>query len=147
MQMDICKKKSNLIHLLRGFALRYNYDQKVSFIRSLTVQDTCLTYEDWVNLSRLPESMSDQLNGRGQWPYLSMEGPQLRINLIESSSILNQLKKFPMYLLDIWNQRIRQILETAFGSLPPQSGDTLSYLFSISKNGNSSTKCASLPER
>jgi len=60
-----------------------------------------------------------------------MEGPQLRIDLIESSSILNQLKKFPTYLLDTWNQRIGQILETVIGSLPPQSSDTLSYLFQL----------------
>jgi hypothetical protein len=96
-------KISNLIHLSRGcipfprsFALRYNYDQKVSFIRSLNVRDICLTYKDWVNLGRLPESMSDesmsdQLDSREQWPYFSMEGPPLRIDSIESSSILNQL--------------------------------------------------------
>ncbi len=60
---------SNLIHLSQGcipfpmsFVLRYNFDQKASFIRSLTVQDICLTYKDWVNLGRLPESMSDQLD-------------------------------------------------------------------------------------
>ena len=64
---------SNLIHPSRGcipfptnFAVRYNYDQKVSFIRSLTVQDICLTYKDWVNLGILPESMSDQLDSQGQ---------------------------------------------------------------------------------
>jgi hypothetical protein len=131
---------SNLIHLLRGcipfptsFALRYNYDQKVSFIRSLTVQDICLTYKYWINLGRLPESMSDQLDSRGQWPYLSMEGPPLRINLIESSSTLNQLKKFPIFLLDTWNQRIGQILETVIRSLPPQSSNTLSYLFQLQR--------------
>jgi hypothetical protein len=44
---------------------------------------------------------------------------------------LNQLKKFPLYLLDTWNQRIGQILETVIGSLPPQSSDTLSYLFQL----------------
>jgi hypothetical protein len=62
-----------------------------------------------------------------------MEGPPLRINLIESSSILNQLKKFPTYLIDTWNQRIGQIfkLDTVIGSLPPQSSDTLSYLFQL----------------
>jgi hypothetical protein len=60
-----------------------------------------------------------------------MEGPLLRIDLIESSSILNQLKKFPIYLLDTWNQRIGQILETVIGSLSPQSSDTLSYLFQL----------------
>ena len=59
-------------------ALRYSYH----------VQVICLTYKDWVNLGRLPESMSDQLNSRGQWPYLSMKGPPLRINLFESSNIL-----------------------------------------------------------
>ncbi len=110
-------KISNLIHLSRGcipfltsFALRYNFDQKVSFIRSLTVQDICLTYKDWVNLGRLPECMSDQLDSRGQWPFLSMEGS--RIDLFESLSLLNQLKKFPIYLLDTWNQRIWHTLET-----------------------------------
>ncbi len=62
---------------------------------------------------------------------LSMEGSPLRIDLFESSSILSQLKKFPIYLLDNWNQRIGQILETVIGSLPPQSSDTLSYLFQL----------------
>ncbi len=44
---------SKLIHLSRGcipfptsFELRYNYNQKVSFIRTSTLQDICLTYED-----------------------------------------------------------------------------------------------------
>ncbi len=138
MQMDISTKyriwfisRENVYHSREAFALRYNYDQKVSFIRSLAVQDICLTYKDWFNLGRLPESMSDQLNSRGQWPYLSMEGSPLRIDLFESSSILSQLKKFPIHLLDIWNQRIGQILETVIGSLPPQSSDTLSYLFQL----------------
>jgi hypothetical protein len=61
-------KTSNLIHLSRpipkGFDPRYNFEQKASFIRSLTVQDICLTNEDWVNLGRLPESMSDQLDSQ-----------------------------------------------------------------------------------
>jgi hypothetical protein len=60
-----------------------------------------------------------------------MEGSPLRIDLFESSSILSQLKKFPIHLLDIWNQRIGQILECVIGSLPPQSSDTLSYLFQL----------------
>jgi hypothetical protein len=66
-------KTSNFIHLSLGckpiptsFALRYNFEQKASFIRSLTVQDICLTYEDWVNLGGLPESMSYQLDSQGQ---------------------------------------------------------------------------------
>ncbi len=47
-------KTSNLIHLSRGcipiptsFALRYNFEQ-ASFIRSLTVQDICFIFKDWV---------------------------------------------------------------------------------------------------
>ncbi len=60
-----------------------------------------------------------------------MEGSSLRIDLFESSSILNQLKKFPIYLLDTWNQRIWQMLETVIGSLPPQSSDTLCHLFQL----------------
>ena len=95
------------------------------------MQDICLTYKDWVNLGRLPESMSDQLDSRGQRPYLSMEGSPLRIDLFEYSSILNQLKKFRIYLLDTWNQRIGQMLETVIGSLPPQSSNTLSHLIQL----------------
>jgi hypothetical protein len=60
-----------------------------------------------------------------------MEGSPLRIDLFESSSILNQLKKFPIYLLDTWNQRIWQMLEAVIGSLPPQSSDTLCHLFQL----------------
>ena len=74
-------KKSNLINLSQGcipiptsFVLRYNFEQKASFIRTLTV-----TYKDWVNFGRLPESMSDQLDGQGQLPFLSMESSPLRI--------------------------------------------------------------------
>ncbi len=96
MHDDIARphKISNLVHLSRGcipiptsFALRYNFEQKASFIRSLTVQDICLTYKDWVNLWRLPESMSDPLDSQGQ--FLSMEGSPLRIKLFESSSLLS----------------------------------------------------------
>jgi hypothetical protein len=60
-----------------------------------------------------------------------MEGSPLRIDLFESSGLLNQLKKFPIYLLDTWNQRIGQTLETVIGSLPPQSCNTLCHLFQL----------------
>ncbi len=75
--------------------------------------------------------MSDQLVIQGQWPFLSMEGSPLRIESLESSSLLSQLKKFPIYLLDIWNQRIRQILETVIRSLPPPTSNTLCHLFQL----------------
>ncbi len=141
-------KTSNLMHLSRGcipiptsFALRYNFDQKASFIRSLTVHDICLTFEDWVNLGRLPESVSDQFDSFGQWPILSMEGSPLRIDLFESSSLLNQLKKFPIIsenLADFWN---------CYWIIATSNKQHAMPFFSSSTSGNSSTKCASLPER
>ena len=131
-------KTSNSIHLSQGcipiptsFALRFKFEQQASFIRSLTVQDICLTCKDWVNLWRLPESMSDQLDSQGQWPFLSMEGSPLRIEFFESASLLSQLKMFPIYLLDIWNQRIRQILGTVIRSLPPPTSNKLCHFFQL----------------
>ncbi len=43
------------------------------------------------------------------------------------SSKLSPVKKFPIYLLDTWNQRIRQILGTVIGSLPPQTSNALCH--------------------
>ncbi len=40
-------------------------------------------------------------------------------------------KKFPIYLLDTWNQRIRQILGTVIGLLPTQTSNTLCHLFQL----------------
>ncbi len=147
-------KNSNLIYLLRGripiptrFALRYNFEQKASYIRSLTVRDICCTYGDWVNHERLPESMSDQSNSRGQQPFLSMEGLQLRNKLFEFSSLLNQLKKFPIHLLDTWNSRIWQILESFIWIIATSNKQNIMSFIPTSTSGNCSTKCASLPER
>ncbi len=82
-------KISNLIHLSRGcipiptsIALRYNFEQKASFIRSLTVQDICFTYADWVNVLRLPESMSDESDSQGQWPFLRLEVRHSELNYL-----------------------------------------------------------------
>ncbi len=84
----------------------------------------------FVNLWRFPESMSDQ-NSQGPWPFLNMEGSQLRNKWFQSSSLLDQLKKFPIYLLDTKNKRIGQILGTVIGSLPPPTSNILCYLFQL----------------
>ena len=68
---------------------------------------------------------------KGQWPYLSIEGSLLRTDLSGSSSRLEQLKKFPTYLLDIGNQKIGGILEHVIDSLPPNNRDTLSSVFQL----------------
>ena len=67
--------------------------------------------------------MYDQRDSQGQWPYLSMEGLSLRTDLSASSSMLKQLKKFPIYLLEVSNQMIGKLLERVIGSLPPINWD------------------------
>ena len=103
---------SVLVDLSRGnipfplcFALQNDLVQKQAFFQSLKVQNICCTYGDWSKSGRIPRSMFDQ-QVNGQWPFLSIEGSRLRTNLSEPLSRLNQLKKFPVYLLDISNQKI-----------------------------------------
>ena len=44
---------------------------------------------------------------------------------------LNLLKKYPIYLLEISNRKIRGILEHVIDSLPPRNRDTLSSVFQL----------------
>ncbi len=122
---------------------QYNFRNDPSLAQDTTqynekqLSELCLTQSakqsesNWVNLWRLPESMSGQLDSKGQWPFFNMEDSPLRIELYESLSLLSQLKKFPIYLLDIWNQRIRQILGTVFRSLSPPTSNTLCHLIQL----------------
>jgi hypothetical protein len=55
----------------------------------------------------------------------------LRNKLFESPSLLNQLKKFLIYLLDAWNQRIGRMLGTVIGSLSPPTSNTICHLFQL----------------
>jgi hypothetical protein len=82
------------------------------------------------------ESRFDQCNSQGQWPFLSMEGSLLRIDLSASLSILSQLKKFPAYLLDTSNEMIGNILGRVFwfGVYPKPGYDTFRLLTSASRN-------------
>ena len=97
-------------------------------LQSMKVQDLCCTYNDWVQCWRTSDSVYHQLerDSQGQWPYLSMEGSQLRTELSAPSSMLKQLKKFPAYLLGVSNQMICKLLERGIGSLPLMNWDTLS---------------------
>ena len=138
-----------LVSLSRGkipfpprFALQKDIVQKQAFIQSLTPQNCA--YGDWSRFGRIPESMFDQ-QVKGQWPYLSIEGSQLRTDLSGSLSRLEQLKKFPTYLLEISNQKIGRIPGHVIDSLPPSNRNTLSI--STPTSGNCATKCALLPER
>ena len=92
---------SVLVDLSRGnipfpqrFELQDDLVQKQAFLQSLKVQNICCTFGDWVRHGRTPESMFDQHNVKGPWPFLSMEGFLLRIDLSASLSRLNKLKKY-----------------------------------------------------
>ena len=96
-----CHELSDLILLSRGnisfrprFALQYDFEQKAAYLQESKVQNFRCTFEDWVKLEWTPDDILDQRNSKGQWPFLSMEGSQLRTDLLASSSILNQLKNF-----------------------------------------------------
>ena len=87
---------SDLVRLSRGcipfpprFAPQNDLVQKQAFLQSLKVQNICCTFGDWVKLGRIPESLFDQRDGKGQWLFLSMEGSQLRTDLSASLSWLN----------------------------------------------------------
>ena len=67
---------------------------------------------------------------KGQWSYLSIEGSLLQTDLPGPLSRLEQLKKYPIYLLEISNQKIGIILESFINSLPPRNRVTLSSSFS-----------------
>ena len=103
---------STLVSLSRGkipfpprFALQNDLVQKQTFIQSLTPQNICCTHGDWSRLGRIPESMFDQ-QVKGKWQYLIIEGSPLRTDLSGPLSRLEQLKKYPIYLLEISNQKI-----------------------------------------
>ena len=68
---------------------------------------------------------------KGQWSYLSIESSLLQTDLSGPLSRLEQLKKFPTYLLEISNQKIGRILEHVIDSLPPSNRDTLSSVFQL----------------
>ena len=128
---------STLVNLSRGkipfpprFAQQNDLVQKNAFLQSLKVQNICCTYGDWSKFGRIPGSMFDQ-QVNGQWPFLSMEGSRLRTDLSEPSSRLNQLKIFPIYLLELSNQKIGRILGHVIDSLPPSNRDTLSSIFQL----------------
>ena len=74
--------------------------------------------------------MSDQ-RVKGQWPFLSMKGSPLRTDLSASLGRLNLLKKYPIYLLEISNQKIGIILDRVIDSLPPRNRNTLSSVFQL----------------
>ena len=128
---------STLVNLSRGkipfpprFAQQNDLVQKNAFLQSLKVQNICCTYGDWSKFGRIPESMFDQ-QVNGQWPFLSIEGSRLRTDLSEPLSRLNQLKTFPIYLLELSNQKIGRILGHVIDSLPPSNRDTLSSVFQL----------------
>ena len=58
-------------------------------------------------------------------PFLSIEGSPLRTDLTASLSRLNMLKKYPIYLLEISNQKIGSILGHVIDSLPPCTRETM----------------------
>ena len=128
---------SDLVRLSRGyipfppcFALQNDFVQNQPLLQSLKVQNVCCTFEGWGKLWRIPASMFDQRDGKGQWPFLSMEGSQLRTDLSASLSRLNKLKKLP-YSLEISNQKIGIFLERVIDSLPLPNRDTLSSAFQL----------------
>ncbi len=138
MQKDIHTKYRIFIHLSRGcipiptsFVLRYNFEQEASFIRSLRILYLWRLGQPR-EITRKHEASHEQPIKQSRTIAISqLEGSLLRSELFESSSLLNQLKKFPIYLLDTWNQRIRQILGTVIGSLPPLTSNILCHLFQL----------------
>ena len=131
------RRLSTLVYHSRGktpfpprFALQNDLVQKQEFLQSLKVQNICCTHGDWSRFGIIPESMFDQ-QVKGKWPYLSIEGSPLRTDLSASLRRLEQLKKYPIYLLEISNQKIGRILGHVIDSLPPSNRDTLSSVFQL----------------